>query len=149
VRIAVLADIHGNAPALRAVQGELERGRLTVKLARHTVKLVTITERWATARGRRCVGVADKPDVDAGTGTEGSSLSFQVNGGPEVKLFDLDTSMLEQAALPNGTLDLSGLLATLSSEGASSLNRALGQNVFTTGQPVGGVTLIVPTPPGA
>ena len=82
-----------------------------------------------------------------GTGTEGSSLSFQVNGGPEVKLFDLDTTKLEQAALPSGTLDLQGLLATLSSEGASSLNRALGQNLFTTGQPVGGVSLIVPAPP--
>jgi hypothetical protein len=87
------------------------------------------------------------PQVTLGTGTEGSSLSFQVNGGPEVKLFDLDTSKLEQAALPNGTLDLRGLLATLSSEGASSLNAALGQKVFTTGQPVGGVTVIVPAPP--
>jgi hypothetical protein len=87
------------------------------------------------------------PQVTLGTGTEGSSLSFQVNGGPELKLFDLDTSQLEQSALPNGTLDLQGLLATLSSEGAASLNTALGQNLFTTGQPVGGVTLIVPNPP--
>ncbi|HET6864652.1 MAG TPA: hypothetical protein VFH80_01975 [Solirubrobacteraceae bacterium] len=87
------------------------------------------------------------PQLTLGTGTEGSSLSFEVNGGPEVKLFDLDTSQLEQSALPNGTLDLQGLLATLSSEGASSLNTALGQNLFTTGQPVGGVTLIVPNPP--
>jgi hypothetical protein len=87
------------------------------------------------------------PQVTLGTGTEGSSLSFQVNGGPEVKLFDLDTSQLEQSALPNGTLDLQGLLATLSSEGAASLNTALGKNLFTTGQPVGGVTLIVPNPP--
>ena len=52
-----------------------------------------------------------------------------------------------QSALPNGTLDLQGLLATLSSEGAASLNQALGQNLFTTGQPVGGVSLIVPNPP--
>jgi len=87
------------------------------------------------------------PQVTLGTGTEGSSLSFQVNGGPEVKLFSLDTSKLVQSALPNGTLDLQGLLATLSSEGAASLNTALGQNLFTTGQPVGGVTLIVPNPP--
>jgi hypothetical protein len=87
------------------------------------------------------------PQVTLGTGTEGSSLSFQVNGGPEVKLFNLDTSQLVQSALPNGTLDLKGLLATLSSQGASSLNTALGKNLFTTGQPVGGVTLIVPTPP--
>jgi hypothetical protein len=88
------------------------------------------------------------PQVTLGTGTEGSGLSFQVNGGPEVRLFDLDTSQLLQSALPNGTLDLKGLLATLSSEGAASLNAALGQNLFTTGQPVGGVTLIVPNPAG-
>ena len=88
------------------------------------------------------------PQLTLGTGTEGSSLSFQLNGGPEVKLFDLDTSQLLQSALPNGTLDLQGLLATLSSEGASSLNKALGQNLFTTGQPVGGVSLIVPNPAG-
>jgi hypothetical protein len=87
------------------------------------------------------------PQVTLGTGTEGSSLSFQVNGGPEVKLFDLDTTKLVQSALPNGTLDLKGLLATLSTEGAASLNAALGKNVFTTGTPVGGVTLIVPNPP--
>jgi hypothetical protein len=87
------------------------------------------------------------PQVTLGTGTEGSSLSFQVNGGPEVKLLHLDTSQLVQSALPNGTLDLKGLLATLSTEGAASLNAALGKNLFTTGQPVGGVTLIVPNPP--
>jgi hypothetical protein len=87
------------------------------------------------------------PQVTLGTGTEGSSLSFQVNGGPEVKLFDLDTSQLVQSALPNGTLDLKGLLATLSTEGAASLNAALGKNLFTTGTPVGGLTLIVPNPP--
>jgi hypothetical protein len=87
------------------------------------------------------------PQLTLGTGTEGSSLSAQLNGGPEVKLFNIDTSQLVQSALPNGTLDLQGLLATLSSEGAASLNQALGQNLFTTGQPVGGVTLIVPKPP--
>jgi hypothetical protein len=84
------------------------------------------------------------PDLTIGTGTEGSSLSFQVNGGPQVKLFDLDTSQLEQAAAPNGSLDLKGLLATLSSEGASSLNTALGTDAFTTGTPVGGLTVILP-----
>jgi hypothetical protein len=84
------------------------------------------------------------PTLTLGTGTEGSSLAFSINGGPEIKLFDIDTSQLEQAATPNGTLDLNGLLATLSSEGASSLNELLGQNVFTTGQPVGGVSVILP-----
>jgi hypothetical protein len=84
------------------------------------------------------------PELTLGTGTEGSGLSFQLNGGPEVKLFDIDTSQLEQAAAPNGSLDLNGLLATLSSEGASTLNTVLGQNVFTTGQPVGGISVILP-----
>lgn len=84
------------------------------------------------------------PELTLGTGTEGSGLSFQLNGGPEVKLFDIDTSQLEQAATPNGSLDLNGLLATLSSEGASTLNTVLGQNVFTTGQPVGGISVILP-----
>ena len=32
---------------------------------------------------------------------------------------------------------LQGLLATLSQEGAATLNQLLGQDVFTTGQPVG------------
>jgi len=84
------------------------------------------------------------PTLTLGTGTEGSSLAFSVNGGPEVKLFDIDTSKLEQAATPNGMLDLNGLLAELSSEGASTLNELLGTNVFTTGQPVGGVSVILP-----
>jgi len=84
------------------------------------------------------------PELTLGTGTEGSALSFELNGGPEVKLFDIDTSQLEQAATPGGGLSLSGLLATLSSEGASSLNELLGQNVFTTGQPVGGISVILP-----
>ena len=89
------------------------------------------------------------PELTLGTGTEGSSLSFQLNGGPRVKLFDIDTSQLEQAATPNGSLDLSGLEATLSSEGASTLNTVLGQNAFTTGEPVGGVSLILPATPSS
>jgi hypothetical protein len=84
------------------------------------------------------------PELTLGTGTEGSSLSFELNGGPEVKAFDIDTSQLEQAATPDGGLSLSGLTAALSSEGASSLNELLGQNVFTTGQPVGGISVILP-----
>jgi hypothetical protein len=89
------------------------------------------------------------PELTLGTGTEGSALSASVNGGPEVKLFDIDTSQLEQSLLPNGTLDLQNLLATLSSEGASTLNTVLGTNAFTTGQPVGGLTLIVPASQGS
>ena len=88
------------------------------------------------------------PELTLGTGTEGSSLSFSVNGQPDVKLFDIDTDQLEESALPNGTLDLQNLLATLSSEGASTLNTALRTDAFTTGQPVGGLTLIVPASQG-
>lgn len=87
------------------------------------------------------------PVLTLGTGTEGSSLSFQLNGGPQVKLFDIDTSALQQAATPDGTIDLKGLLATLSTEGASSLNAALGTQAFTTSTPAAGLTLIVPASP--
>ncbi|MGB8874826.1 MAG: hypothetical protein WCD11_00835 [Solirubrobacteraceae bacterium] len=88
------------------------------------------------------------PELTLGTGSEGSSLSFSVNGQPDVRLFDIDTDQLEESALPNGTLDLQNLLATLSSEGASTLNTALRTDAFTTGQPVGGLTLIVPASQG-
>ena len=87
------------------------------------------------------------PTLTLGTGTEGSSLGFQLNGGPAVKLFNIDTSQLVQAATPNGSIDLQGLLATLSSEGASTLNTVLGTNAFTTGQPVGGLSVILPQSP--
>jgi hypothetical protein len=89
------------------------------------------------------------PTLTLGTGTEGSTLSASLNGGPEIKLFDIDTDQLLQSATPNGGLDLQGLLATLSSEGASSLNQALGTDAFTTGQPIGGLTVILPNPPGS
>jgi hypothetical protein len=88
------------------------------------------------------------PVLTLGTGTEGSALSFSVNGAPDVKLFDIDTDQLLESLLPNGTIDLQNLLATLSSEGASTLNTVLGTNAFTTGQPVGGLTLIVPASQG-
>jgi hypothetical protein len=88
------------------------------------------------------------PQLTLGTGTEGSSLSFSVNGQPDIKLFDIDTDQLLESTLPNGTLDLQNLLATLSSEGASTLNTVLGTDAFTTGQPVGGLTLIVPASQG-
>ncbi|HEY1508767.1 MAG TPA: hypothetical protein VGF93_07205 [Solirubrobacteraceae bacterium] len=89
------------------------------------------------------------PTLTLGTGTEGSTLSVSLNGGPEIKLFDIDTSQLEAAATPNGQLDLNGLLATLSSEAASSLNKLLGTNAFTTGMPIGGLTVILPQAPSS
>jgi hypothetical protein len=84
-------------------------------------------------------------ELTLGTGTEGSSLSFSVNGGPEVKLFNIDTSALEKSATSNGSLDLSGLTATLSSEGADTINQLAGHQVATTNQPVAGLTAIVPS----
>ena len=88
------------------------------------------------------------PTLTLGTGTEGSTLSFSLNGGPELKLLDIDTSQLVASATPNGGLDVKGLLATLSAQGASSLNKALGTDAFTTGQPIGGITVSLPnTPP--
>lgn len=85
------------------------------------------------------------PVLTLGSGTDGSSLSFSVNGGPELKLFDIDTAQLEAATTPNGQLSVSNLLATLSAEGAASLDTATGQPLFTAGQPVGGLTVIVPS----
>lgn len=89
------------------------------------------------------------PVLTLGTGTDGSSLSASVNGGPEIKLLDLDTSKLLQSATPSGGLSLQGLLAELSSEGATSLNQLLGTNVFTTGQPIAGLSVILPQAPSS
>jgi ribosomal protein L21 len=89
------------------------------------------------------------PTLTLGTGAEGSTLSASINGGPEIKLFDIDTTKLVQAATPNGGLSLSGLLAELSSEGAATLNQALGTDAFTTGQPIGGLTIILPQAPSS
>lgn len=85
------------------------------------------------------------PVLTLGTGTDGSTLSFSLDGGPEVQVLQLNTSQLEAAATPSGQLSLTGLLATLSSEGASSLNQLLGGSYFTTAEPVGGLTLVVPS----
>ena len=84
-----------------------------------------------------------------GTGTEGLTLSASINGGPEIKLFDIDTTKLLQAATPDGGLSLSGLLAELSSEGAATLNQALGTNAFTTGQPIRWSTIVLPQTPSS
>jgi hypothetical protein len=85
------------------------------------------------------------PVLTLGTGTEGSSLSFSVNGGPEAKLFDIDTSTLEQSTTSNGELSLTGLTATLSSQGAESINRLAGKTIVRPAQTVGNLTVIVPS----
>lgn len=89
------------------------------------------------------------PVLTLGTGTDGSSLSVSLNGGPEIKLLDIDTSKLLQSATPDGGLSLQGLLAELSSEGAASLNQVLGTNAFTTGQPIAGLSVILPNAPSS
>jgi hypothetical protein len=86
------------------------------------------------------------PVLSIGTGIDGSSgLYFSLNGGPEVKLFAIDTSKLEAAATPNGQLDLNGLLTELSGELAGTINQLAGRPVVQTGQVAGGLTLIVPS----
>jgi hypothetical protein len=86
------------------------------------------------------------PVLTVGTGIDGSSgLYFSLNGGPEVKLFDIDTSKLEAAALPNGTLDLDGLGTELSNELAATLNQLAGQQIVQPGQAAGLLSLIVPS----
>ncbi|MGZ6378818.1 MAG: hypothetical protein ACXVE7_15235 [Solirubrobacteraceae bacterium] len=86
------------------------------------------------------------PVLSVGTGIDGSSgLYFSLNGGPEVKLFDIDTAKLEAAATPSGQLDLNGLVTELSSELAGTINQLAGQPVVQTGQVAGGLTLIVPS----
>jgi hypothetical protein len=89
------------------------------------------------------------PVLTLGTGTDGSSLSVSLDGGPEVKLLSLDTSKLVQSATPDGGLSLQGLTGELSSEGAASLNQLLGTNAFTTGQPIAGLSVILPQAPSS
>ena len=86
------------------------------------------------------------PVLSIGTGTDGSSgLFFSLDGGPEVKLFDIDTAKLEAAALPGGALDLNGLLAELSSELSGTINELAGQQIAPPGQAVGLLSTIVPS----
>jgi hypothetical protein len=86
------------------------------------------------------------PVLEIGTGTDGSSgLFLSINGGPEVKAFDIDTSKLLAAALPNGTLDLNGLGLELSSELAATINQLAGTQIVSPGQSAGLLNVIVPS----
>ncbi|MFZ1992628.1 MAG: hypothetical protein WAU75_00855 [Solirubrobacteraceae bacterium] len=86
------------------------------------------------------------PVLTIGTGTDGSSgLSFSVNGGPAVKMFDVDTTALQAAALPNGTLDLNGLTTTLSAQGAATINQLAGKQIVQPGQATGLLSAILPS----
>jgi hypothetical protein len=84
--------------------------------------------------------------LSIGTGTDGSSgLYFSLNGGPEIKLFDIDTAKLEAAALPGGVLDLNGLLTELSSELSGTINGLAGQQIVQPGQAAGLLSAILPS----
>jgi hypothetical protein len=107
---------------------------------------VPLTGGIQLGRGTGSVSLTN-PVLTLGTGTEGSALSFSVNGGPEVKLFDIDTSALEKSALGNGGISLTGLTATLSKEAASTINKLAGKQIVKPAQSVGGLTVIVPAPP--
>ena len=101
------------------------------------------------SNGTASVTLTD-PVLTIGTGTDGSAgLSFSVNGGPEVKLFDLDTAKLEAAALPGGVLDLNGLVAELTSELSGTINGLAGQQIVSPGQAAGLLSTIVPSPAAA
>jgi hypothetical protein len=84
------------------------------------------------------------PELTLGTGTEGSSLSFDINGGPQAKLLDINTSALEQSTTANGQLSLTGLIATVSSQGAATLNALTGKDIVTPAQTAGRLTVIAP-----
>jgi hypothetical protein len=86
------------------------------------------------------------PVLQIGTGTDGSSgLYLSINGGPEVKAFDIDTNKLLAAALPNGTLDINGLVMELSNELAATINNLAGKQVVAPGQAAGLLNVIVPS----
>ena len=86
------------------------------------------------------------PVLQIGTGTDGSSgLFLSINGGPEVKAFDIDTNKLVAAALPDGALDLNGLVVELSSELSGTINNLAGQQIVAPGQAAGLLSLIVPS----
>jgi hypothetical protein len=86
------------------------------------------------------------PVLTIGTGIDGSSgLYVSINGGPEVKAFDIDTDMLEAAALPGGVLDLNGLSTELSNELAGTINQLAGQQIVQPGQAAGLLSVIVPS----
>jgi hypothetical protein len=86
------------------------------------------------------------PVLEIGTGLDGSSgLYVSINGGPQVKAFDIDTNKLLAAALPNGTLDLNGLLTELSGGLSGTLNALAGQQIVQPGQAAGLLSAILPS----
>jgi hypothetical protein len=82
----------------------------------------------------------DHPQIVVGGAEQG--LHAQVNG-VDVKLAGLDQTGL-QAALKNGSKQISDLLVQLSPEGAAALNQAGGVSLFVPGTPFGDIDLTLP-----
>jgi len=137
---ATLASLDGSSIALPAVLGSgggssFDAGTLTGS--------IPLGGGLQLGSGPAAVTLT-KPELSLGTATEGSSLSFAVDGGPQVKLFDIDTSALEQSTTANGNLSLTGLIATVSSQGAATLNALAGKDIVTPAETAGGLTVIAP-----
>jgi hypothetical protein len=137
---ATLAGLDGSSIALPAVLGSaggstFDAGTLTGS--------IPLSGGLQLGSGTAAVTLTN-PVLSLGTGTEGSSLSFAVDGGPEVKLFDIDTSALERSTTANGDLSLTGLIAAISRQGAATLNALAGKDIVTPGETAGGLNVIVP-----
>jgi hypothetical protein len=137
---ATVPGVTGSAIVLPAVAGSgadagFDAGTLTGS--------IPLSGGIALGSGAGAVNLTD-PDLTLGTGTGNSGLSFAVDGGPEVRVFDIDTSQLAQSTTANGDLSLTGLTATLSSQGAATLNMLAGSTIVTPGETAGGLTVIVP-----
>ena len=124
----------GGAPAASA---GFDDGTLTAS--------VPLTGGIQLSNGAASVSLTN-PVLSIGTGTDGSSgLFFSLNGGPEIKLFDIDTAKLEAAALPGGVLDLNGLVAELTNELSATINQLASQQIVSPGQAAGLLSTIVPS----
>jgi hypothetical protein len=137
---ATVPGADGSAIVLPAVAGSGAAGGFDAGTLTGSIPL---TGGIQLGRGTGALNLTN-PDLTLGTGTGNSGLSFAVDGGPEVKVFDIDTSQLEQSTTADGDLSLTGLTATLSSQGASTLNMLAGRTIVTPEEVVGGLTVIVP-----
>jgi hypothetical protein len=83
----------------------------------------------------------DQPQIVIGGSEQG--LYGAVNG-VRVKLANLDKSGLAEA-IKNGTTQLTGILTSLSPEGAAALNEAGGVSLFLPGTPFGDLSISLPS----
>jgi hypothetical protein len=134
-------DVNGSAIVLPAGAGSGASARFDAGTLASPAP--TAQRRDPARQQYRAVSLTN-PELSLGTGTGSSGLSFAVDGGPGVKMFDIDTSQLAQSTTPNGDLSLTGLTATFSSQGASTLNALAGRDIVAVGEAAGGLTVIVP-----